>query len=73
MVLTRTQRRWIRITMSLATAIGAKQIATLSYIPDWFNKDFVETCAWLATVFAVVNPFLDLGSDDAKNDTGAPK
>ena len=68
MCISRNWRRWIRIGMALVGAIAAGTLVAPDYIPAEWHHNIQQTAAWLATAFGVVNPFLDLGADDAKGD-----
>jgi uncharacterized membrane protein YhdT len=68
LIILRSDRRWIRLIMAIVGAYALGKIPGLSYLPDWFNKDFVETCGVVYAIWGFVNPFLDMGADDAKHD-----
>jgi len=68
MFINRNWRRLIRIGMALVGAIAAGTLVAPDYIPADWHHNIQQTCAWLATAFGVVNPFLDVGAGDAKGD-----
>jgi hypothetical protein len=68
MFITRNWRRALRIIMALIIARAAGTIIEPDYIPANWQHIVQETAMWVATILGVINPFLDLGSSDAKGD-----
>jgi hypothetical protein len=67
--LTRNQRRVIRAVVAVLSAIGAGTLGFPDFVPKVLAHDIQQADLWLVTVFLIINPILDLGADDAKNDT----
>ncbi len=71
MVITRNWRRILRAAFAVIIAIGTGTLVAPDYMPTVWAHNIQETCAWLGTALGIVNPFLDLGAEDAKHDTDA--
>ena len=71
--LSRNWRRGLRVGAAVVGAIAAGTIQAPDYFPIGWHHAVQQTCLWLVGVFGVINPFLDLGADDAKGDASAPK
>ena len=66
---TRNQRRWIRALIAVFSAIGAGTLAFPDFIPAVAAHAMQQFDSWVVSIFLIVNPFLDVGADDAKGDT----
>ncbi len=71
MVITRNWRRIIRAVIAVLSAIGGGTLAFPDFVPTNIAHVIQQADQWIVGVFILVNPFLDLGSDDAKYDTSA--
>lgn len=70
MTITRNERRGLRAVIAVLAAIGAGTLAFPDFIPVTWAHAMQQADNWLVGVFLLINPFLDLGADDAKGDTG---
>ncbi len=52
--------------MAVVGAVAAGTLAAPDYITTELAHNIQQTCVWLAGIFAVINPFLDIGAGDAK-------
>jgi hypothetical protein len=67
--LTRNQRRVIRAIVALLSAVGMGTLNFPDFIPAAIAHNIQQADMWLVSAFLIINPILDLGADDAKNDT----
>ncbi len=69
MTIPRNGRRWLRAVIAVLAAIGAGTLAFPDFVPVAWAHAIQQADNWIVSVFLLVNPFLDLGADDAKGDT----
>ena len=67
MMISQFWRRGIRLFFAFITAIGAGTLALPDYVPAILAHNIQQTDVFLTGFFVIVlNPWLDIGADDAK-------
>jgi hypothetical protein len=67
MIITRNWRRGVRAAVAVMSAVGGGTLAFPDFVPVDVAHVIQQTNQWVVGVFILVNPFLDLGADDAKH------